>query len=179
MLTTSILNSECTWGNCIYTGNESNWLETLVNCITSGSPLANQIQGTEKKVPTFETESQETALFKELQHKKVFIDAATEDKAMLSKFKGELNSKDIKSIALTPQDNPTDMFNQLEHALDNCDEIIAFYKEAPLGWLTQRLRLYRKAQARRKDDKLTIRIHSPNTQPQGIKLPPNVRWETV
>jgi len=111
--------------------------------------------------------------------KKVFIDFANEDKAMLPQLERKLENEGIKSITSTPQnDDPTETFNQLDHALDDCDEIIVFYQWAPLGWLMLRLRFYRKAQARRKD-KLTVCIRSPNNQPQGIKLPPNVRWETT
>jgi hypothetical protein len=169
------------WGNCIPTGDELfKWVKTFVNSIKkTQSPLMNQIPTQGLLSENAPNKTQDASLFEELQNKKVFMDAANEDKAMLPQLERKLESEGIKSITSTPQnDDPTEMFNQLEHALDDCDEVITFYNEAPLSWLTQRLRLYRKAQAKRKD-RLTIRIHSPNTQPQGIKLPPNARWETA
>lgn len=107
--------------------------------------------------------------------KKAFLDAASEDRTGILTFKEQ--HPDLELITVTSVDDPTETFNQLERALDACDEVITFYNEAPLSWLTQRLRHYQRAQSKRKNN-LNIHIRSSKPQPKDLKrLPPNAHWE--
>ncbi len=109
---------------------------------------------------------------------KIFIDAATEENEAVRKFKNNLNAPDekIEWSESVERDDPTQMFEQLNKTLNECDIIITFYDKAPLSWLMQRLGLYRIIQIKRKKP-LAIYIISSQSQPTALRsLPPNTRW---
>ena len=109
---------------------------------------------------------------------KVFIDAAVEENEAVRKFKNNLNAHDKKVEWSEPaeRDDPTEMFEQLNKTLNECDIIITFYDKAPLSWLVQHLGLYRIIQIKRKKP-LAIYIISSQSQPTALRnLPPNTRW---
>jgi len=109
---------------------------------------------------------------------KIFIDAATEENEAVRKFKNNLNAPDekIEWSESVERDDPTEMFEQLNKTLNECDIIITFYDKAPLSWLMQRLGLYRIIQIKRKKP-LAIYIISSQSQPTALRsLPPNTRW---
>ena len=109
---------------------------------------------------------------------KIFIDAATEENEAVRKFKNNLNAPDekIEWSESVERDDPTQMFEQLNKTLNECDIIITFYDKAPLSWLMQRLGLYRIIQIKRKKP-LAIYIISSQSQPKSLgNLPPNTSW---
>lgn len=117
--------------------------------------------------------------FNKLQGKIVFVDAANEDQEMVEQLKDSLgcNDKTIKLITLALQDNPTEMFDKLEKTISSCNVIIIFYNDAPLSWLTQRLRFYRAFQMKRGKSDLAIHIYSKKSQPKELRnLPSYIEW---
>ncbi len=118
-----------------------------------------------------------TSLLESLEGK-VFIDAAAEENEAVRKFKSNLNAhdKEVEWSEPVERDDPTEMFEQLNKTLNECDTILAFYDKAPLSWLMRHLRLYRTIQTKRKKP-LTIYIISSQSQPKSLgNLPPNTSW---
>jgi len=109
---------------------------------------------------------------------KIFVDAAVEENEAVRKFRNNLNDPD-KEIAWSEsveRDDPTQMFEQLNKTLNECDIIVTFYDKAPLSWLMRHLGLYRVIQIKRKKP-LAIYIISSQSQPMALRnLPPNTRW---
>ncbi len=156
------MNIVATWDNKLF---------DLSKCFSKSYSLSAK-ENPQSGSDVTEVDESYNRLFEELRGKKVFLDAAREDKGRLIQYK-----KNIVASFLEPKSDTTAEFEQLEKYLDSCEVIVTFYDQAPYGWLKNRLAQYQISRIKKvKEQRQQVYILSSKQEPQN--LPDYVNWIT-
>lgn len=143
-----------------------------MSTLQSDQPRINSLQTTQ---PANETSysPEDTPASKERQ-RVIFIDTTKIDCEIAETFvENKLQDGNYRREFLGNQSDPVEVFNRLESILiDQCDESFIIYQNAPLSWLYERFRFYKKIQVKRifkQKPKLVIHICSSKDQIKSLQ----------